>query len=167
MLTPVFLSFLQQGPHRRSKMTPTSPRRNGLLGSMTPLPLRLSVLVLLLLSAGPPGARCLDFNYHDARALHDFLKNVSHTYPSITHLYSVGESVQGGSSLLILLFSFRPATSASPVCVESARALRVHCCCCCCGGVSGGNGGSDGDFVIQTNASITVFTAWARAFHGA
>ena len=121
-LTPVFLSVLRQGQHR-SKMTPTLPRRNGQLGSINPLPLRLSLLVLLLLSAGSPGARCLDFGYHDARALHDFLVNVTHTYPSISRLYSVGRSVRGGSSLLMLLLLCCHSALPSPA--SWAGAFRV------------------------------------------
>ena len=122
-LTPVFLSFLQQGQHRRYKMTPTLPRRNGQLDSVTPLRLRLSLLVLLL-SAGPHGAICLDFSYHDARDLHDFLVNVTHTYPSITRLYSAGKSVQGGSLSSSLLL-VRPAP-AQPICrAWPARVLIV------------------------------------------
>lgn len=39
------------------------------------------------------GVESLDFGYHDNHALEDFLRTITKTYPSITHLYSIGESV--------------------------------------------------------------------------
>ena len=37
----------------------------------------------------------LDFVYHNYAALTSYLKNVSEKYPNITHLYSIGKSVEG------------------------------------------------------------------------
>lgn len=40
----------------------------------------------------------LDFVYHNYNALTSFLRNVSAAYPSLTHLYSIGKSVQGSET---------------------------------------------------------------------
>lgn len=54
----------------------------------------LSLACLLL--AFPAVVRLdLDFGYHDYVALHDYLLNVSVSYPAITHLHSIGKSVAG------------------------------------------------------------------------
>ena len=88
-------------------MTPTSARRTGRSTPLSlPLSLPLSVL-LCLLTVGPPGARCLDFCYHDATAMHQFLVQVTQSHPNITRLYSAGKSVQGGS-LFWSLFHCHP-----------------------------------------------------------
>ncbi len=47
----------------------------------------------LNLATPPPPAVRLDFVYHNYAALTTFLRNVSAHYPSLTHLYSIGQSV--------------------------------------------------------------------------
>ena len=37
----------------------------------------------------------LEFEYHNHAALTDYLNEVSESYPTLTHLYSIGKSVQG------------------------------------------------------------------------
>lgn len=53
---------------------------------------------LNLLTPPPPAVR-LDFVYHNYVAVKDFLHNVSLQYPTITHLYSIGQSVLSKSIL--------------------------------------------------------------------
>lgn len=47
------------------------------------------LLLLLPLVSG------LDFRYHHTKELEAFLKEVQKNYTAITHLYSIGKSVQG------------------------------------------------------------------------
>ncbi|KAK7087283.1 hypothetical protein V1264_021356 [Littorina saxatilis] len=62
----------------------------------------LSFSILLLLgSLAPPSALCLDFGYHDNVALHSYLLNVTKSYPDITHLHSIGKSVNGADLWVI------------------------------------------------------------------
>lgn len=42
----------------------------------------------------PPAAVRLDFTYHNYTALTDYVRNLADNYPSLTHLYSIGKSVQ-------------------------------------------------------------------------
>ncbi|XP_026555583.1 carboxypeptidase M isoform X2 [Pseudonaja textilis] len=52
----------------------------------------MGILSLLLLL---PLVSSLDFRYHHTKELEAFLKEVQKNYPAITHLYSIGKSVQG------------------------------------------------------------------------
>lgn len=52
----------------------------------------MGIFSLLLLL---PLVSSLDFRYHDTKELEAFLKEVQKNYPAITHLYSIGKSVQG------------------------------------------------------------------------
>uniref|UniRef100_A0A672THA7 Peptidase M14 domain-containing protein n=1 Tax=Strigops habroptila TaxID=2489341 RepID=A0A672THA7_STRHB len=47
--------------------------------------------ILCLLSA----AAALDFKYHHTEELEAYLKRVHAAYPSLTHLHSIGRSVEG------------------------------------------------------------------------
>lgn len=40
-------------------------------------------------------AAALDFKYHHAEELEAYLKTVHAAYPSLTHLHSIGRSVEG------------------------------------------------------------------------
>lgn len=51
-----------------------------------------SVETDLNLPTPPPPAVQLDFVYHNYVALKDFLHNISTHYPTLTHLYSIGQS---------------------------------------------------------------------------
>ncbi|XP_029453084.1 carboxypeptidase M [Rhinatrema bivittatum] len=59
-------------------------------------------LTLLLL----PSVLALDFGYHRTEALGSFLRNVSERYPSITHLHSIGKSVEGRDLWVLVLGRF-------------------------------------------------------------
>ena len=48
----------------------------------------------------PPPAVHLDFVYHNFSALTTFLQQVATSYPQLTHLYSIGNSVRGMSNLV-------------------------------------------------------------------
>ena len=41
----------------------------------------------------------LDFVYHQHESLQNYLINISETYSNITHLYSIGKSIQGRFSI--------------------------------------------------------------------
>lgn len=62
-------------------------------------------LVLLL-----PVVAALDFRYHHQQEMEAFLKKVAQDYSSITHLHSIGKSVEGRVRLvyfpnpLVLIF---------------------------------------------------------------
>ncbi|XP_062990839.1 carboxypeptidase M [Elgaria multicarinata webbii] len=60
----------------------------------------LSFLFLLPLVAG------LDFSYHHTKELEAFLKDVHRSYASITHLYSIGKSVEGRDLWVLALGRF-------------------------------------------------------------
>lgn len=47
-----------------------------------------------------PAVAALDFSYHHQPEMEAFLKNVAQNYSSITHLHSIGKSVQGRVRLL-------------------------------------------------------------------
>lgn len=47
--------------------------------------------ILCLLSA----AAALDFKYHHDKEMEAYLKGVHAAYPSLTHLHSIGRSVEG------------------------------------------------------------------------
>ncbi|XP_067648926.1 carboxypeptidase D-like isoform X2 [Haliotis asinina] len=59
--------------------------------------LTLTLVVYLM------GVNGLDFGYHDQAAVETFLKNISTTYPSITHVYSVGNSTEGAEMWVIAI----------------------------------------------------------------
>ncbi|KAJ6651429.1 hypothetical protein lerEdw1_021002 [Lerista edwardsae] len=61
-------------------------------------------LVLLLLL--PPSVATLDFGYHHTKSMEAFLKTVHKSYASITHLYSIGKSVQGRNLWVLALGRF-------------------------------------------------------------
>lgn len=42
-----------------------------------------------------PVIAALDFSYHHQPEMEEFLKSISQNYSSITHLHSIGESVEG------------------------------------------------------------------------
>ncbi|XP_051886320.1 carboxypeptidase M-like isoform X2 [Pristis pectinata] len=50
---------------------------------------------LLWIWAMIPYAISLEFKYHNAKDLESFLHRINTNYPSITHLYSIGKSVEG------------------------------------------------------------------------
>ncbi|XP_066490623.1 carboxypeptidase M [Tiliqua scincoides] len=58
------------------------------------------LLLLLPLVAGP------DFGYHHTKSLETFLKEVHQNHASITHLYSIGKSVQGRNLWVLALGRF-------------------------------------------------------------
>ncbi len=59
--------------------------------------------VCLCWTTVPPSVRAdVDFVFHRFHDLEAFLANISQSYPQITHLYSIGKSVQG--KFLILAF---------------------------------------------------------------
>ncbi|XP_056131648.1 carboxypeptidase M [Lampris incognitus] len=60
----------------------------------------LSLLLLLL----TPG-RGLEFRYHDTIEVEEYLLFINKTYPNITHLYSIGQSVQGRELWVLALGS--------------------------------------------------------------
>lgn len=51
----------------------------------------MGILILCLVSV----AAALDFKYHHAEELEQYLKGVHAAYPSLTHLHSIGRSVEG------------------------------------------------------------------------
>lgn len=51
----------------------------------------MGILILCLASA----AAALDFKYHHTEELEEFLRGVHAAYPSLTHLHSIGRSVEG------------------------------------------------------------------------
>lgn len=53
----------------------------------------------------PPDAVRLDFTYHNYTALTDYVRTLADNYPSLTHLYSIGKSVQS-NYLYIKLINF-------------------------------------------------------------
>lgn len=47
-----------------------------------------------------PLGQALEFRYHNTTEVEQYLKEISHNYSSITHLHSIGQSVEGKFSLL-------------------------------------------------------------------
>ncbi|KAL8591303.1 hypothetical protein ACOMHN_041644 [Nucella lapillus] len=67
------------------------------------LPLFLLLLLPLLMTPSVREVGALDLKYHDHEDIHSFLVNVTLTYPNITHLHSIGKSVQGKELLVIVI----------------------------------------------------------------
>ncbi|PVD32925.1 hypothetical protein C0Q70_08372 [Pomacea canaliculata] len=65
--------------------------------------LALTSLPLLLVLLLAPEVGSLDFNYHDAGQLETFLKEIARTYPSLTHVHSIGKSVKGADLWVIVI----------------------------------------------------------------
>lgn len=51
----------------------------------------LGILILCLV----PAAAALDFKYHHSEEVEGFLREVRAAHPALTHLYSIGRSVEG------------------------------------------------------------------------
>ncbi|KAF1526846.1 UNVERIFIED_CONTAM: Carboxypeptidase M, partial [Eudyptes pachyrhynchus] len=62
----------------------------------------LAILCLVSLAAA------LDFKYHHAEELEAYLKGVHAAYPAITHLHSIGRSVEGRGDLWVLVLGRFP-----------------------------------------------------------
>lgn len=57
---------------------------------------RMIVFMLyLFLWSWLPSAHGLIFRYHNSVEIEQYLKGISSTYPSITYLHSIGQSVEG------------------------------------------------------------------------
>ncbi|KAL8591305.1 hypothetical protein ACOMHN_041646 [Nucella lapillus] len=67
------------------------------------LPLSLLLLLPLLMTPSVREVVALDLKYHDHEDIHSFLVNVTLTYPNITHLHSIGQSVQGRELWVIVI----------------------------------------------------------------
>ncbi len=71
-------------------------------------PLATSVwLILFVTCVSASSSRIVSFTHHDNTELADALKQLSETYSDITHLYSIGQSVNG-QELLALIISDNP-----------------------------------------------------------
>lgn len=42
----------------------------------------------------------LEFRYHNSVEMEQYLKDISRTYPEITHLHSIGQSVEGKTTVV-------------------------------------------------------------------
>ncbi|XP_041873748.1 carboxypeptidase M isoform X1 [Corvus kubaryi] len=62
----------------------------------------VGILILCLVSV----AAALDFKYHHAEELEQYLKGVHAAYPSLTHLHSIGRSVEGRDLWVLVLGKF-------------------------------------------------------------
>lgn len=67
----------------------------GVHGLLLLLPLLASVVVSREPNSISDSTRRPQFVYHDESWLITFLRNVTDTFPHLTHIYSIGKSTQG------------------------------------------------------------------------
>lgn len=60
------------------------------------------LLPLLLLLFLAPHASTLEFRYHSNREMEQYLRQVNASNPDIAHLYSIGRSVKGEDTPVVL-----------------------------------------------------------------
>lgn len=86
-----------------------------------------------------PLAAALDFSYHHQQEMEAFLKSVAQNYSSITHLHSIGKSVEGRSSVACASHSPLPLIKSALACFLSELGGGLQLCwllsaslCCVC-----------------------------------
>eukprot|EP00079_Xenopus_tropicalis_P033774 XP_017947545.1 PREDICTED: carboxypeptidase M isoform X2 [Xenopus tropicalis] len=95
-----------------SNSGPLHNKAEVLTNELTVLPTKVSVILKVVICCfllGVTPVLCtLDFNYHNNKAVENYLKDINNNYSSITYLHSIGSSV-AGNQLWVLVIGLYPS----------------------------------------------------------